>query len=76
GNAGASDSQLITIDTVAPAPVVNPDNPLNPPAGKASITLDSITADNVVNIAEGTATAVPVTGTVRGEFQSGDTVTL
>jgi phosphoribosyl-AMP cyclohydrolase len=76
GNNGTADSQLITIDTTAPAPVVNPEDPLNPPAGKASITLDSVTADNVVNAAEGAQANVAVTGTVRGDFTSGDTVTL
>ena len=41
----------------------------------ASISLDAITADNVVNAAEAAGT-VAVTGTVVGEVQVGDTVTL
>jgi phosphoribosyl-AMP cyclohydrolase len=76
GNAGASDSQLVTIDTTAPAPVVNPDDPLNPPTGKASITVNNVTADNIVNTAEGALSNVAITGTVRGEFKAGDVVTL
>ena len=75
GNAGAADTQLITIDNVAPAPVVNPEDPVNPPAGKTSLTMNNVTADNIVNIAEGAGT-VPVTGTARGDFTAGDVVTL
>ena len=41
----------------------------------ASITLDAITADNIVNAAEAGGT-VAVTGTVGGDVQDGDTVTL
>ena len=41
----------------------------------ASITLDAITADNIVNAAEA-AGPVAVTGTVGGDVQVGDTVTL
>ena len=44
-------------------------------AALASITLNDITADNVVNIAE-SAGMVAVTGSVGGEVQDGDTVTL
>ena len=42
----------------------------------ASITLDAITADNVVNIAEGASASVAITGTVGGDVQVGDTVTV
>ena len=41
----------------------------------ASISLDAITADNIVNAAEAGGT-VAVTGTVGGDVQVGDTVTL
>ena len=41
----------------------------------ASIALDAITADNVINAAEAGST-IAVTGTVGGDVQSGDTVTL
>jgi hypothetical protein len=44
-------------------------------AALASISLNDITADNVVNIAE-SAGMVAVTGSVGGEVQDGDTVTL
>ena len=54
------DTQAYAVDTVAPA---------------ASITLDAITADNIVNAAEAGGT-VAVTGTVGGDVQDGDTVTL
>ena len=57
----ATDTQVYTVDTVAPA---------------ASITLDNITADNVVNIAEGADASVPITGTVGGDVKVGDTVTV
>ena len=61
GNTGtATDDQAYTVDTVAPV---------------ASITLDAITADNIVNAAEAAGT-VAVTGTVGGDVQVGDTVTL
>ena len=56
----ATDDQAYTVDTVAPV---------------ASITLDAITADNIVNAAEAGGT-VAVTGTVGGDVQVGDTVTL
>ena len=56
----ASDTQTFTLDQAAPA---------------ASITLDAITADNIVNIAEGGGN-VAVTGSVGGDVQTGDTVTL
>ena len=58
--ATATDDQAYTVDTVAPV---------------ASIILDAITADNVVNAAEAGGT-VAVTGTVGGDVQVGDTVTL
>ena len=52
GNATtATDDQAYTVDTVAPV---------------ASITLDAITADNIVNAAEAAGT-VAVTGTVGGD---------
>ncbi len=44
-------------------------------AALASISLNAITEDNVVNIAESAGT-VAVTGSVGGEVQDGDTVTL
>ena len=49
--ATATDDQAYTVDTVAPV---------------ASITLDAITADNIVNAAEAGGT-VAVTGTVGGD---------
>ena len=56
GNAAtATDTQAYTVDTVAPV---------------ASITLDAITADNVVNIAEGASASVAITGTVGGDVRS------
>ena len=44
-------------------------------ARRPRITIDAITADNVVNAAEAGGT-VAVTGTVGGDVQAGDTVTL
>ena len=61
GNATtATADQAYTVDTVAPV---------------ASITLDAITADNVVNAAEAGA-AVAVTGTVGGDVADSDIITL
>ncbi|HEY9104138.1 Ig-like domain-containing protein, partial [Chitinimonas sp.] len=61
GNAGTvSTVHAHTVDTTAPS---------------ASITVDKVTADNVINAAEA-AGNVTVTGKVAGEFQAGDTVTL
>jgi hypothetical protein len=76
GNNGPAGSQLITIDTVAPNPIVSPEDPTNPPAGKTSITLANITADNILTAAEGAQSSVAVSGTVRGEFKLDDKVTL
>ena len=60
GDPGGAGTDFVVIDTVAPV---------------ASITLDTITADNIVNAAEAGGT-VAVTGTVGGDVQVGDTVTL
>ena len=57
--ATATDNQLYSVDTTA----------------AASITLDAITPDNVLNAAEAGGT-VAVTGTVGGDVEDGDTVTL
>ena len=46
---------------------------LTPPA--ATITLDVVTADNIVNAGEAAA-SITLTGTVGGDVQPGDTVTL
>ncbi|WP_159874659.1 retention module-containing protein [Aquitalea denitrificans] len=43
---------------------------------KASITVDPLTADNVLNIQEGSGNTVTVTGTVGSNVKVGDTVTL
>src|SRR5262245_31002696 len=59
-SATATATQSYTVDTVPPT---------------ASITLNAITADNAVNAAEAGGT-VAVTGTVGGDVQVGDTVTL
>ncbi len=56
----ANDTQIYSVDTTPPP---------------ASITLAPITADNIVNAAEVGGT-VAVTGTVGGDVQDGDTVTL
>ena len=56
----AADLSVQAVDTLAPV---------------ASIILDAITADNIVNAAEAAGT-VAVTGTVGGDVQVGDTVTL
>ncbi|MFH1602313.1 MAG: retention module-containing protein, partial [Pseudomonadota bacterium] len=42
----------------------------------ASLALDPITADNIINAAEAGSAAVAVTGTVGGDAKVGDTVTL
>ncbi|MFN4238884.1 MAG: retention module-containing protein, partial [Vogesella sp.] len=55
-----SSSVPVTIDTTPPA---------------ASITLNSITADNVINATEA-GQQIPVTGSVGGDAKAGDTVTL
>ncbi len=61
GNAvTANASKAYGVDTVAPA---------------IGMTIDAVTADNVVNAAEAGG-AIAVTGTVTGEFIAGDTVTL
>ena len=60
GDPGGAGTDFVVIDTVAPV---------------ASITLDAITADSIINAAEAGGT-VAVTGTVGGDVQVGDTVTL
>ncbi|MEQ8427487.1 MAG: Ig-like domain-containing protein, partial [Gammaproteobacteria bacterium] len=53
-------SNALVIDTTAPVP---------------TITVDPVTADNIINASEAGGT-VNVTGTVSGEFNAGDTVTV
>ncbi|HWO55931.1 MAG TPA: Ig-like domain-containing protein, partial [bacterium] len=45
-------------------------------APDASIALNAITGDDVINLAEGASANVAITGTVGGDVQVGDTVTL
>ncbi|MDP2527174.1 beta strand repeat-containing protein, partial [Maribacter dokdonensis] len=59
-SATATDTQVYSVDTVAPAITLN---------------IDDITADNILNATEA-ATDVAVTGNVTGDFNTGDTVTL
>src|SRR5262245_60744184 len=62
GNVGTgTDSETYTVDLTAPSPTV--------------VLTSSITADDVINAAEAGGT-VAVTGTVGGDAQVGDTVTL
>ncbi|AZJ34120.1 Ig-like domain-containing protein [Tenacibaculum singaporense] len=56
----ANTNHVYDIDTTAPVP---------------TISVDNITADNIINAAEA-GTNIPVTGTVGGDFNTGDTVTL
>ena len=59
-------------NTAAPQSV----QPVDTLAPVASITLDAITADNVVNAAEGGSTSVAITGTVGGDVAVSDIITL
>ncbi|MGK4474213.1 Ig-like domain-containing protein [Aeromonas molluscorum] len=62
GNPGSAGSDTVAVDTQAPLDL--------------AINLDAnITADDVINAAEA-GQAIPVSGTVTGEFKAGDTVTL
>uniref|UniRef100_UPI001CF021C0 Ig-like domain-containing protein n=2 Tax=Aquitalea palustris TaxID=2480983 RepID=UPI001CF021C0 len=61
GNTSAQGSDSATLITSGPL---------------ASITVDPVTADNVLNIAETSGATVTVTGTVGGDVKVGDTVTL
>ncbi|HMT32748.1 MAG TPA: Ig-like domain-containing protein, partial [Dermatophilaceae bacterium] len=61
GNAGsATATKVYAVDTAGPVP---------------TITVNDVTADNVLNAVEAGAD-VAITGTVTGEFKTGDTVTL
>ncbi|PUE06853.1 hypothetical protein B9Z51_13055 [Limnohabitans sp. T6-5] len=75
GNTSAPTPLPITIDTTGPEPVVSTENPLNPPAGKTSLSVDAVTADNIVNNTEASG-SVTITGTARGDFTTGDVVSL
>ena len=62
GNTGTTaESANYTIDTLAPT---------------ATITVNTVTSDNVINQSELAAGNVPVTGTVGGDVKVGDIVTL
>jgi VCBS repeat-containing protein len=56
----ATDTQAYAVDTTPPA---------------ASVAIDAITADNIVNVTEASG-SVSVTGTVGGDVKDGDTVSL
>jgi len=61
-SATATDTQTYTVNTAPPA---------------VAISLDAnVAGDGIVNVAESTATAIPVTGTVSGQFKTGDIVTI
>ncbi|WP_248790170.1 Ig-like domain-containing protein, partial [Escherichia coli] len=60
GNPATQASNPIRVDTTAPT---------------ATLSIDAVTADNVVNAAEAGKT-VTLTGNVTGEFTEGDIVTL
>ncbi|NBV72643.1 MAG: Ig-like domain-containing protein, partial [Burkholderiaceae bacterium] len=61
GNAAVAATRTLQLDNVLPS---------------ASIVIDSVTSDNVLNLAEGAAATVTITGTVGGEVAVGDTVTV
>ncbi|MFD0930891.1 retention module-containing protein, partial [Methylophilus glucosoxydans] len=62
GNVSTKNSETFTVDADAP---------------KITITLDSnIAGDGVVNLTESQSAGIPVTGTVTGEFKTGDVVTI
>jgi uncharacterized protein (DUF2267 family) len=60
GNIGVAGSHSYSLDVIGPS---------------ATITVDDVTADNTMNLAESNA-LVAVTGTVGGDVKIGDTVTL
>jgi len=60
GVAGAVASQSVALDTVSPS---------------ASLSLDNVTADNILNINEA-AGIVAITGTAGGDIQAGNIITL
>ncbi|MDP8567188.1 beta strand repeat-containing protein, partial [Methylophilus aquaticus] len=61
-SATATDTQTYTVNTAPPA---------------VAISLDAnVAGDGIVNVAESTAAAIPVTGTVSGQFKAGDIVTV
>ncbi|MBF4989421.1 retention module-containing protein, partial [Methylophilus sp. 14] len=61
-SATATDTQTYTVNTAPPA---------------VAISLDAnVAGDGIVNAAESTAAAIPVTGTVSGQFKTGDIVTI
>jgi len=61
-SATATDTQTYTVNVLPPA---------------VAISLDAnVAGDGIVNVAESTAAAIPVTGTVSGQFKAGDIVTV
>ncbi|MDP4733831.1 MAG: Ig-like domain-containing protein, partial [Limnohabitans sp.] len=72
--ASESNVDSAKLDTTGPAQETA--NPGTPAAGKTSLVLNAITGDDVINATEGAQTSIAITGQVRGEFTTGDTVTL
>jgi ribosomal 50S subunit-recycling heat shock protein len=65
GNVGTvSSARAYAVDTVAPSNATT------------ALTLDPITADNIINISESGVATTTVTGKASGEFKVGDVVTL
>jgi hypothetical protein len=71
----AGNTATATADQSYVVEVAPPPPPPTPQPATASITIDSITADNVINATEA-AGNVSVSGTVGGDAKAGDTVTL
>lgn len=51
-------------------------DPVSAPSTKTALTLDAITADNLINLAEQANGDTEITGTVSGAFKENDAVTL
>ncbi|TXI62289.1 MAG: Ig-like domain-containing protein, partial [Limnohabitans sp.] len=77
GNASTiAASKTYSVDTTGPSNIdPSKDDPKNPPAGKAAVVMDAVTADNVVNAVEAGGN-VTVSGTAYGDYTVGDSVTL
>ncbi|PUE15613.1 hypothetical protein B9Z38_12780 [Limnohabitans sp. MMS-10A-160] len=70
-NKDGADANNLWTGSITPVPAPQP-----PASLKTALTIDPITGDNVVTLAESGATTYTVTGKVTGTFAAGDLVTL
>ncbi|HEX5329753.1 hypothetical protein, partial [Sulfuricurvum sp.] len=74
-NSVGANTPQVTADTTVFRPIIIENTAETISTNTATITVNNVTTDNVINATEGASANVPVTGTVGGDAKVGDTVT-